>query len=136
MMVNWLAVVVIAIAYNIFGMLWYSPSVFGTQWMKLSGLTKADMDKIRKRGMGKSYTGMIIASLVMAYVLTWFIDATGATTFADGAWLGFYAWLGFLATTMLNPVLWKNSPFTLYLLDTAHYLIALVVSAGVLTVWV
>lgn len=38
--VNYLAVLVSAIASMVLGMIWYNPSVFGNTWMKLSKLSE------------------------------------------------------------------------------------------------
>ncbi len=135
-MVNYVAILVTAIVGYVIGMLWYSPLLFGKQWMKLSGLTDKDMAAAKARGMAKAYVGMFITLLVMTFVLEMFIDYAGAATFAAGAILGFWVWLGFLGTTQLGMVFWQNKPFTLYLLNTAHYLVALAVMGGILAVWV
>ncbi len=134
-MVNYVAVLVTAIAGYVIGMLWYSPPLFGKQWMKLSGITEKDIAKQKKKGMGKQMLVAFIVALVMSYVLAYFVGFLGATTFVAGAMLGFWFWLGFLATTQINPVLWAGQPFTLYLLHTAHYLVALAVMGGILAVW-
>ena len=69
----------------------------------------------------------------MSYVLARFVGGSGS--FATGAITGFWIWLGFLATTMINVVLWENKPFTLYLLQAAHYLVGLALMGGILAVW-
>ena len=36
---NWLAVIVAALAYFVIGALWYAPPVFGKAWMAAGGMT-------------------------------------------------------------------------------------------------
>jgi archaellum biogenesis protein FlaJ (TadC family) len=135
-MVNYLAVFVTAIVGYVIGMLWYSPALFGKQWMKLSGVSKKDADKKKKEGMAGTMVAAFVAVLLMSYVLAYILGLLGAATFWIGVSVGFWIWLGFLATTQINIVFWQNKPFTLYLLNTAHYLVALAVMGGILAVWV
>jgi len=129
-----LAVLVSAIAGMALGALWYSPLLFGKAWMRLSGMTQKQLAAAKKQGMAAAYGVTFLGMLVMAFVLAMLLAATGAETVADGALLAFWLWLGFLATTMIGSVLWEKKPFTLYLLNIAHYLVVLVVMTGIL-IW-
>ena len=133
--INYLAVLVSAAAGFVIGMLWYSV-LFGKAWMKLSGMDKKKIEKERKKGMAKSYAAGFAVLVVMAFVLAHFVDMAEATTVLEGAQAGFWAWLGFVATIMLNKVLWEGKPFKLYLLDAAHYLVVLLAMGSILAVWV
>ena len=134
-MVNYLAILVAAIVAYVIGALWYSPALFGKAWMKLSGMTKKDLAKAKKKGMAKSYIGMFIALLVMTYVLAFIIEALGGVTVGAGAMVGFWVWLGFYATSLLGGVFWESKPWGLYFLNAAHYLVILLVAGGILGVW-
>ena len=133
--INYLAVLVSAAAGFVIGMLWYSV-LFGKAWMKLSGMDKKKIEKERKKGMAKSYAAGFAVLVVMAFVLAHFVDMAEAATVLEGAQAGFWAWLGFVATIMLNKVLWEGKPFKLYLLDAAHYLVVLLAMGSILAVWV
>jgi len=133
--INYLAVLVSAAAGFVIGMLWYSV-LFGKAWMKLSGMDKKKIEKEKKKGMAKSYAAGFAVLVVMAFVLAHFVDMAEATTVLGGAQAGFWAWLGFVATVMLNKVLWEGKPFKLYLLDAAHYLVVLLAMGSILAVWV
>ncbi len=120
----------------IIGALWYSPFIFGKFWMKLSGFTEKKLNEMKSRGMGKSYFIAFIGVLVMSYVLAHFVDYAEATNVLGGFQAGFWVWLGFIATTMMSPVLWEGKPVKLYLLNVLHYLVALLVMGAILAVWV
>ena len=128
-MVNYLAILVAAIVTNIIGFLWYGP-LFGKQWMKLSGIS---MPKGKKPSMAKPMVINFVASLVTAYVLSLFVVGG---TISSAIATGFLIWLGFFAAIMLGSVLWEMKPFSLYLLNVVHWLIALEVMAIVLAAWV
>ena len=133
--INYLAVLVSAAAGFVIGALWYSV-LFGKVWMKLSGMDSKKIGKEKKKGMVKSYAAGFAVLVVMAFVLAHFVDMAEAATVLEGAQAGFWAWLGFVATVMLNKVLWEGKPFKLYLLDASHYLVVLLVMGSVLAVWV
>ncbi len=134
--INYIAVVVAAVLSMILGALWYSPILFGKEWMSLIGLTEADLKKAREKGMAKSYLMGFIAALVMSYVLANFIDYTQATTIVEGAKSGVWIWLGFVATVVLGTVIWEGKPMRLYVINTGFYLFALMIMGAVLAVWV
>ena len=133
--VNYLAIIVSAIVGYAIGMIWYSPLLFGNIWMNLQGFSKKDISKAKKKGMGKVILLGFITTLIMTLVLNYLIGLFGYAAAADGALLGFWIWLGFLATTMLGSVLWENKPVPLYLINTAHYLVVLVVIGAILGAW-
>ncbi|MBI2649708.1 DUF1761 domain-containing protein [Candidatus Woesearchaeota archaeon] len=133
--VNYLAVLAAAIASMIVGFIWYGP-LFGKMWMKMMGFDKKKMDEAKKKGMGKTYALAFLTSLIMSYVLAHFVGYVQAATAMDGVVLGFWVWIGFLATTQIGSVLWEGKPVKLYLINTLHYLVALAVMAAILAVWV
>ena len=133
--INYTAVLVSAAAGFVIGMVWYSV-LFGKAWMKLSGMGGKDMEKAKKKGMMGAMAAGFVSLLVMSFVLAHFVDLAGAATVLEGAQAGFWAWLGFIATVMLGTVLWEGKPVKLYLLNVAHYFVALVVMGSILAVWV
>lgn len=124
--VNYVAVLVAAIVGYVIGMAWYSPSLFGKMWMNLANI------KPDKKGMTNKMIAGFVGTLVMSFVLAHFIVFTGVSAIMDVAMLGFLLWLGFLATTMLGMVLWEGKPVKLYILNTVHYLVVLIVMGAIL----
>jgi len=136
MPINYLAILVASIVSFIIGMLWYSPLLFGKAWIKLMNFSKEDMNKAKKKGMGKTMLLGFIATLVTAYVLSYFINVLRYSSAGDGAVLGFMIWLGFLATTLLGSVLWEGKPYALYFLNITYHLVNLVILGAILGAWV
>ena len=134
--VNYVAVLVAAIASFVIGALWYSPMLFGKMWMKLSGVADKNMKKAKEKGMNKNFAFQFLGSLIMAYVLAHFIQYTQSSTIAEGMQAGFWIWLGFIATVMLGMVLWEGKPWKLYFVKAGHELVALAVMGAILAVWV
>ena len=94
-------------------------------------VNKPEMKKKATRG----YVIMFIALLLMAYILSHFVDYTEANSIVEGMTAGFWIWLGFLATTMIGSFLWEDKPFTLYLINVGHYLVVLLVMGAILAWW-
>lgn len=120
-----------AVAAMIIGASWYSPLGFGKAWVRLSGVSKATMEKAKKKGMGKSYAAAFASNIVMASVLALFISGPRASAYS-GVVTGGFIWLGFIATMTLGMVLWEGKPFKLYLLNNGHELVTLVVMGAIL----
>lgn len=127
-MVNYLAVIVVSIMSVFVSALWYSPVLFVKQWMKLSGV------KNMKMTPGKVILGFV-SNLVLSFILALFIIWLGVNTFLGGMSIGFFVWVGFIITSMLGINLWENKPFALYLINITPFLVTLVVSGGILAVW-
>ena len=132
--VNFVAVLVSAVAAMAIGMLWYGP-LFGKKWMKLSGIS----EKQAKKGMEKGMAGMapqmvaqLVASAVMAFVLSMFMSLVGATGVMGGLTVAFWAWLGFVATVSLSSVLWEGKSVELYALNNGSMLVTLLVQGAIL----
>lgn len=131
--INYMTVIVAAIINMALGFIWYGP-LFGKMWMKLTGRTKESMDK-EKKDMSKVMGTMFVGALVMAYVLAHFIIAGGASDAITGGMIGFWAWLGFVATTMLADVLYEKKNKNLAAINLGYFLAVLVINGALLAVW-
>ncbi len=130
--VDWLAVLIAAIANMVIGALWYSPMLFGKSWMKLTGMSEAKIKAAKKSGMMQSYTIAFIGSLLMAYVFAVILTLTASATLAAASKMAVWVWLGFIAPVMLGMVLWEGKSVTLYLMNILYYLVALLAMGVVL----
>lgn len=133
--VNWFAILASGIAYMVIGFLWYGP-LFSKPWMKLVGLTKKDIEKSAKEGgMPKTYAASFISALVTAYVTSVLIAMLNVVDVGSAVALGVILWLGYVAATYATQVLYEFKPFKLYLINIGYYLVTLVVTAIILTIW-
>jgi len=130
MYLNIWAILAGAIAYMIIGMIWYSPSVFGRRWARLTGLKKSQL-----KSTWASYFIAMLAALVTSFVMAKFIDWFQIDSARQGAIMGIWIWAGFVATVLINTVLWEKKKFSLYLINSMHYLLSLVVMGAILAKW-
>ena len=128
---NWVAIVIAAIAQFIIGWVWYGP-LFGKTWMSMMGMSQQSMSR---EGMGKTMTLTFIGSLVTAAVLSMLVGWMGAKTLGAGIAAGFWAWIGFVATVTLGGVLFAKMSWNLYILNNAYQLVSLAVMGAILAKW-
>lgn len=134
---NVVAILVAALAAFFVGFLWHGP-VFGKVWIKLMKITPAEMKKGQKEMGKKMPLYMAIAyvqQLVVAIVVTFFCLLLGANTVLGILVLVFLFWLGFIATTLLNGVLWEKRSIPLYLFNIVYQLVNLMVIGLIVGLW-
>ena len=125
------AVIAATIFALVFGFAWYAPQVFGRRWMAYLGTTQAVLGQPGPMGMAVG----IVASFINAWVLAVFALNLGGKTITDGAMLGVFVWLGFMATLTAAQISFEKKPWGLWLVNNGHNLIAQVVMAAIVTAW-
>jgi hypothetical protein len=133
--INFWPILVSSIAAFALGALWYSPVLFGKEWMTLIKMTDADMKAAQARGVWKFYVAQFAITIVMFIVLSFVISFTQSLGAADGAFLAFILWLGFIVTVTLNRVIWSNVPFKLALIESVYNLITLAIGGAIIGAW-
>ncbi len=131
---NPFAIILSAIASQALGFFWYSPMLFGKEWMKLTGLKEKDSEKMKK-GAGKAYTLAFLLALLEAFILDRFVSLTQAHTVLEGAQLGFMAWLGFTLTSMFTTNLFQNKPKKLFYIDCGYHMVAIMIMGAILALF-
>ncbi len=124
---NWILTIVAAIVGMIIGMVWYNPKVFGTVWMKWGNI-KPSKDK--KMHAWQPITAFV-AQLIMAFVLAIFIDLLQSNIW-QALMTALFLWIGFIATVGIGVVLWEGKSVKLYLLNSAYYLVVILVMAAII----
>lgn len=126
--VNWVAVVVAAVANVVIGFVWYLPQVFGNRWASETGRPLPQTGQIPVT----TYVAGVVIALIVAYVLALLAGAVGAATLVDGATLGFFAWLGFAAPTTASGALYEGRSTTWWAINAGFILVALVVMGAII----
>lgn len=127
---NHMAILVAALIQFFLGALWYS-LFFAKPWMALTGHTPGERPKGAIVAMFSSFIGGLILSFVLAHVVLW----AGATTICWGVIIGFICWLGFVAAPLLSETMYEKRPFKLFAINTGYWLLALLISGGLLAAW-
>ena len=112
--------------------LWYHPKVFGTYWMRATGITPEQAERGKKR-MPISLFGGFLSAMLVAWVMNYMGIVFGIIDWPGAVFdLALWVWLGFVAPPMFGMVLWEQKPFRLYLINAGYWLVVLVVTALIL----
>lgn len=131
--VNYLAVLVAAVAVFVLGWLWYSPLLFYKPWMRLRGL-----DPVAAMTGAKMPAGKLVIEfarcVVLAYVTARFASAlVGSLTGAVR--LGLALWIGFPVIILIGSVIWDNVPWKVAAIHAGDWLVKLLVIPIIVTLW-
>jgi len=130
----WPILVAAIVAFAI-GALWYSPILFGRQWMALIRMSDSDMAAAQEKGVAKLYVIQFIVSLVTFGVLAFVISASGSMNAGDGMFAAFLAWLGFPVMTTIGEMLWQKKPAKLAFITLSCTLVSWIVGGAIIGAW-
>jgi len=131
--VNWLAIVVAAIAAWIFGGVYYS--VLGKTWMAAQGKTmeQCQAEMAAKSGIQKfaPFVIVFVAELIMAWVLYGILFHMNMFTVRAGAISGAACWFGFVVTTIASNYAFHGRKTMLTVIDAGGWLGALLIIGAI-----
>ncbi|UCH62564.1 MAG: DUF1761 domain-containing protein [Fidelibacterota bacterium] len=131
--ISLIAVLIASILGFGLGALWYSPKLFGKQWMAALDISTEGLQE--EFSPARTYGTRFVTTLVAAYVLARILVHTEASTLVAGFETGFLVWLGFVATFALDGVLFEKRSFKLYLINSGYYLVSLMLMGALLGLW-
>ncbi len=130
---NWLAIIVAAIAYFAVGALWYSPVAFGNTWMEAGGLT------LEGEGPGAAiYVVPLIGSLLSAIALGMLAEATETDTLGEGLVLGVVAAVGFAFAISLVTATFESTkpkPMVWGAINAGYHMVGILIAAAIIGAW-
>ena len=132
--VNYLAVLVCAVLSMAIGFAWYGP-LFGGPWGAITGWTKEKAMTLPQSRMMVSYGLAFIAAFVIATVLAWVLQATGADGVGDGLTTAVVLWIGLTGATIGVNMVFERRPLSLFGIEAGYHLVALLVYSIVLSLW-
>jgi hypothetical protein len=132
--INFLALLVAAVASFALGALWYSPVLFSKAWQKEVGLSDESL-KTANIGLifGSSFLLMLVMNLGLAVILQG--HATGNVSAASGALYGFLIGVFFISTSIGINMLYQRKSFRLWLIDAGYQVGYLALSGAILGAW-
>jgi len=126
--VNWLAVIVAAVAGIIVGFIWYAPQVFGRRWARASGIELPQPGQVQPM----TYIGGVITAAVTAYILAVLIGAVGATTLVDGVIVAVVVWVGFVATWLASGVFFERRSTEWWAINAGQAIVSLAIMGAII----
>jgi hypothetical protein len=126
--VNWLAVIVAAIAPFIVGSLWYGP-LFMKPWSALTGITRGAPGQ---NSMALTFGTSAVLNLVIATSLAMFI---GGGDWKLGLFAGFMSGFTFVAMAFGITYLFESRPFKLWLINAGYQTVVFTIMGAILGAW-
>jgi len=157
--INFLALLVAALSTLVVGFIWYNPKVFGTIWMKESGVTE---EKMKGSNMALTFVVSFVYAFLIAVILRFLtVHQTGALgmvggdasiakpsydafmadygmafrTFKHGALHGFMTGL-FLALPVIGTnALYERRSFKYTLITGGFWAVCFMIMGGIICAW-
>jgi hypothetical protein len=128
--VNYLAVLIAALAAWIFGAAWYGG--LSKPWIKAVRLDPATL-----KMTPMLYATSFVAELIMAFVLAALVAGLHgeAATLGNGVAAGLLVWFGFIATTTAVNQRYEGYGWDLTLIDWGHWLGVAVIMGAIIGWW-
>jgi hypothetical protein len=129
---NWVAILVAAIASFLFEALWYS--VFMNEWLSGIGRTR---EWLMSSGMSPAlqYAVAILCAVIMATVLSICVQGSGEHSARRGILVGALVWLGFVATTWATEYIFEVRTLQIYAVNAGFWLFDLILIGAIVGAW-
>ena len=130
---NWLAVLVAAVAYFMLGALWYSKALFGNLWIKSTGIDMSNPDA--KKGVGGIMAFTFLLELLTCIALGILINRLMLTGVMSGVKLGLFTGFFFSTIGIAISYLYQSKPTVLTVIDGGYHIVGSVIAAIIMCMW-
>src|SRR5262245_27956219 len=124
--INYLAVVIAAVAAFALGGVWYSPLLFAKQWVKAHGYTEEQVAEMQKKA-SKAYAIAVACQLLIASAMSVLAGYLQLDNARQGLKLGLLAWGGFALPLGLMANVFSGKRIRVFYIDTGYQLVYLLV---------
>jgi uncharacterized membrane protein len=132
---NWLAVLVAAIAYFAIGAVWYAPPVFGRVWMAAGGMS---MPEAGTRPSAAIYVTPLVGSVLSAIALGMLAEASATDTLGEGIVLGLVVAIGFAVSIAFVTAQFesqKPKPMVWGAVNAGYHVVGNLLAAVIIASW-
>ena len=131
---NWLAVIVAAVAYFALGAVWYAQPVFGKAWVQAAGMEMRET----QGGSSAIFAAPAIGSALSAIALGMIAITTGTDTFGEGIVLGLVVGIGFAAAiSFVTAAFEANKPNRMVwgAVNGGYHVVGNLIAAVIIALW-
>jgi hypothetical protein len=131
---NWLAVIVAAIAYFALGALWYARPVFGRMWAEAAGQQMLEGQRPPLSIMAWPLAGALLASIAIGMLA----EASGTDTLGEGLALGVVVAVGFaLAIALVTAAFESDKPQRMVwgAVNAGYHAVGSLIAAAIIGAW-
>ena len=132
--INILGVLFATLLGQFISAMWFGP-LFNKQWVKYCGWDEEQVKKYMsdKKRHRNSAIGSFIETLISNVIFAFLFHSLNIETQCGAATLAFLVWLGFMAPSTLNEVLWHGENPRFYFLNVSNYLVRTLAGGAVYT---
>jgi Protein of unknown function (DUF1761) len=130
--INWLAVLVAALAFFFLGAIWYS-ALFRDAWIKAVGVNMNDPNA--RKGIAGIMITSFVTILITSIGLALFINRIGSGGWMTGLKVGLIAGICFCAASICNSYLYEKRPLALLLINSFYNIVGCVIAGIIISVW-
>src|SRR6266568_1329915 len=125
-----LPVIAAVFAAFVVSAIWYSPLLFGKQWIAL----RSQYMSVAPNAYIAPWKPLVefIREVTVAYVLSRFVRQLAIYRLRDALNFGFWVWIGFPITMLVGASLWDNKPWELSLIHGGDWFTKMLVMASVI----
>lgn len=129
--INYIAVLVAALAGFFVGGLWYTPVLFGNIWMRAAGVTEEQVNEGNKL---KIFGLTFVFLLIISYCLAAFLAAP-EITLATGALYGFFTGFGWIFFAIGIVALYEQRSWSYILVNGGYWTVTMTVMGAIIGGW-
>lgn len=133
--INYLGVLVAAIASMAVGFVWYSKPVFGDMWQQLVKLREEDIKKDAAKTIVTAFVMALLAAYVLSHTIVFSQAYLGNDWITTGVSTGFFLWMGISATATITHAAFERRRKKLTLFQVSHDLVNLVVMGLIISLF-
>lgn len=126
---NFLAISVAVVVAFIASSLWYSPLLFGREFLELSGAASNSSPNAVKA------LCELLRTFILAYVIARLVLLLNIVDWKGALRLGILLWIGFPVVLLTGSMLWQNVPWQLAAIHSGDWLIKLVLIPVTVAAW-
>jgi hypothetical protein len=131
---NWLAVLVAALAYFVVGAAWYAPALFGNVWTRAGGLEMPE----GQRPNPVVFVTPLVGSILAAIALGMLAVATETDSIGEGVVLGLVTGVGFaIGISFVTAQFESNKPNRMVwgAVNAGYHFVGTLVAAVIIASW-
>ncbi len=132
---NWLAILVAALAYFALGSLWYSPLLFVKKWISYLNIDVNNPDA--KKGVGLMFGGSFLLILVQCIAIAILAERLGirGDGWMSGLKLGLLTSICFCSTIIGINYFYEKKPLGLFLINSGYAIVGNVIAGIIICSW-
>ena len=119
-------VILAAVCAFVASSLWYSPVLFGRQFVELSGVVAASTPIVNK------VAGEMLRNLLLASSILWLLTRQKLAKLRSLLVFDMILWIGFPVTVLSGSVMWQNVPLELALIHSGDWLVKILMMTIIL----